>query len=87
GSSASGAVSTTAELFDPATGQFSLIGPLTLPRHKHAAVVLQNGNVLVIGGAGAGDWDEQYTTTELFDNITGTFRPAASMSTQRFKLP
>lgn len=87
GSRASGTVSTTAELFDPSTGQFSLIGPLTMPRHKHAAVVLQSGNVLIIGGAGAGDWDEQYNTTELFDAASQTFRPAASMSSQRFKLP
>lgn len=87
GSSASGAVSTTAELFDPTTEEFSLIGPLTMPRHKHAAVVLQGGNVLIVGGAGAGDWDEQYNTTELFDAETLTFRPAASMTSQRFKLP
>lgn len=87
GSSASGTVSTTAELFDPLTEGFSLIGPLTMPRHKHAAVLLQNGNVLIIGGAGPGDWDEQYNTTELFDTASEAFRPAASMTSRRFKLP
>lgn len=87
GSSAPSTVSTTAELFDPVTRAFSLIGPLTTPRHKHAAVVLQDGDVLIVGGAGAGDWDEQYNTTERFDTATLTFRPAAMMTSQRFKLP
>ena len=58
-----------------------------MPRHKHAAIKLQNGNVLIVGGAGAGDWNEQYNSTELFDAATLTFRPAAPMSSRRFKLP
>ena len=87
GSNARGQVSDTAELFDPVTQQFSLVGKLTLPRHKHAAVALKNGDVLIVGGAGAGDWDEQYSSTELYDPKAQTFRAAASMTQERFKLP
>ena len=87
GSRARGDVSATAEIFDPVTQQFSLVGDLNTPRHKHAAVVLQDGKVLIVGGAGVGDWSEQYNSTELFDVATLSFRPAATMTTQRFKLP
>lgn len=87
GSDAGGDILSSAEVFDPETERFSPVGHLTLPRHKHAAVTLPNGSVLIIGGAGAGDWDEQYNTTELFDPNTLSFRPAAAMLSQRFKLP
>lgn len=87
GSDAQGDVLSSAELFDPETERFSPVNHLALPRHKHAAVTLQNGSVLIVGGAGAGDWDEQYNTTELFDLATLSFRPAATMLSQRFKLP
>jgi uncharacterized protein (TIGR03437 family) len=43
-------VTDTAEIYDAATGTFVLTGSMTAPHLFHAAVVLQNGQVLVTGG-------------------------------------
>jgi hypothetical protein len=40
-----------AELFDPVTDTFSAIADMTTPRESHAATLLLNGKVLVVGGS------------------------------------
>lgn len=41
----------SAETFDPITGSFSRVGDMRLRRHKHDAILLHDGRVLVTGGA------------------------------------
>jgi hypothetical protein len=41
----------SAELFDPATGRWLALPAMRLPRHYHAATRLDDGTVLVTGGA------------------------------------
>jgi hypothetical protein len=63
----------SAEVYDPQTGRFSTIGPLTTPRGASTATTLPDGRVLIIGG---GDDRE---ATEVFDPKSDTFTPAAPM--------
>jgi hypothetical protein len=47
----SGAIISTAELFDPTAGTFSYtFGSMTTARQAHTATLLSNGLVLVAGG-------------------------------------
>jgi len=55
----------TAELYDPATGTWSLTGSLNTMRKDHAATLLLNGMVLVSGGALA--HKGALATAELYD--------------------
>ena len=45
-----------AEVFDPTTGQTSLVAPLHTPRAGHVATLLSDGRVLVVGGGYRGQY-------------------------------
>ncbi|HKV23484.1 MAG TPA: kelch repeat-containing protein [Candidatus Acidoferrum sp.] len=76
-----------AELFDPATAKFSLTSQSVVPRHKHAAILLHSGKVLIVGGSDSRDWRGEYSSAELYDPATGSFTATGSMHGPRFKLP
>jgi len=64
--------SDTAELFDPSTHTFTAIpAPMTSPRGGHAAVLLNDGTVLLMGGFN--NSSTALTTAEVFDPATVTF--------------
>ena len=60
----------SAELFDPATDAFSDAGALTTDRSQHAATLLTDGRVLLVGGHNR---DGSPSTAELFDPETRAF--------------
>src|SRR5687767_7073628 len=74
----------TAEIFDPQTRRFEASGRLTIPRHKHDAVKLADGRVLIIGGADHTD-RVHYATTEIY-SAPDTFRRGPSMTYPRYKI-
>jgi hypothetical protein len=78
-------VHASAELFDPRTGRFEAAGALEIPRHKHDALRLADGRVLVIGGADRTD-RVHYATTELYSPRTATFERGPSMANRRYKI-
>ncbi len=77
----------SAEIFDPATGKFVSTGQMAVARHKHAAILLPSGKVLIVGGSDNRDWHGEYASVEIYDPISGTFNATGVMSTARFKLP
>lgn len=47
------------ELYDPATGTWSVVTPMPAPRASGAAVLLRDGSVLIVGGPGKNPDDEK----------------------------
>lgn len=63
--------SSTAETYDSATDQFTLLAAtLQIGRFEHTATLLPDGKVLLTGGTGTSG---PLTSAEVFDPATGTF--------------
>jgi hypothetical protein len=77
----------SAEVYDPATGKFTSASQMTVGRHKHAAILLQSGRVLIVGGSDNRDWHGEYASAEIYDPTTATFTRTGAMNAARFKLP
>lgn len=75
----------SAEIYDPATGAFGRAGAMRIPRHKHDAVLLPAGQVLITGGADGQDDRGVFNSTELFDPRTGVFAAGPAMALGRYK--
>lgn len=76
----------SAEIFDPATDQFSAAGSMAEGRYKHGAVRLANGDVLIVGGSDVRDYDGKLRSVERFDVAAGRFVPAGTLADPRFKI-
>jgi hypothetical protein len=75
----------SAELYDVAAARFEPAGPLITPRHKHDALRLTDGRVLVIGGADRTDRN-YFNTSEIFNPRTRAFEPGPTMANSRYKI-
>jgi hypothetical protein len=75
----------TAEIYDVATGRFRPTGAMITRRHKHDAVALPDGQVLVLGGADERDDQGVYRSVELFDPTIERFRGGRPMLLGRYK--
>jgi len=73
----------TAELYDPASGTFSLTGPPLEGRLHATATLLSDGRVLIAGGLGLTAGLDGHllllSTAEIFDPETGTFSSTGTM--------
>lgn len=69
--------SNTAETFNPQTGIFTPVAPMSTPRMLQAAVLLRNGEVLIAGGQSS---DSDFlVSAELFNPATASFSPTGKM--------
>lgn len=76
----------SAEIYDPARGSFSATGNMTIVRHKHAAALLPDGNVLIVGGSDKRDSRGKYDSAEIYQSREGRFKAIGTMNLARFKL-
>jgi hypothetical protein len=75
----------SAELYNPATGAFTVTGTLLTGRDYHSATLLKNGTVLVAGGDGTcgASCFMELSSAELYNPTMGTFTATASLNTAR----
>jgi len=76
-------ITATAEIYDPATGTWSLTGSMNVARGSHRAVTLADGRVLVVAGLGSGHvWLD---SAEIYDPASGTWSLTGPMNDARYK--
>src|SRR5258708_36989984 len=66
----------SAELYDPSTGSWTLTGALNVARSSHTDTLLRNGQVLVAGGLN-GIVSNAPSSAELHDPATGRWTATA----------
>jgi hypothetical protein len=76
----------SAEVFDPADEAFHRVGDMTIARHKHDAVRLADGRVLIVGGSDEHDDLGLYDSVEAFDPATDTFSAVGLLQDARYKM-
>ncbi len=71
-----------AQLFDPVTGKRTETGSMNIAREGHAAILLRNGKVLVVGGHNLRDDGRlnDLSSAELYDPTTGKWTETGSMN-------
>jgi hypothetical protein len=74
---------TVAQLWDPSTSKFTTTGSLNEPRTDHTATLLDDGRVLVVGGADLMDGIDNQASAEIYDPGTGRFSATGSMTQGR----
>jgi N-acetylneuraminic acid mutarotase len=79
-------IHSSTEVYDPATGRFTAAAGMTRIRHKHEAVLLADGRVLILGGSDERDGQPAYTSAEIYDPVANNFRATGSMNAPRYKL-
>jgi hypothetical protein len=73
----------SAELYNPATGTFTLAGSMKIARQLHTATLLNNGLVLIAGGNLGSLLSGLLDRAELYNPAAGTFTLTGSLETAR----
>ena len=81
-----GAPGTTAmanvDLYDPVRNIWATASPMTTARAMHEAVLLPNGNVLVVGGRNGATY---FASCEIYNATSGTWAPTGPLTVPRFR--
>jgi N-acetylneuraminic acid mutarotase len=73
----------SAELYDPATGNWTSTGSMNGIRGNHTATLLPNGKVLVTGGSTSNSDTNYISSAEIYEPSTGVWTTTGSMSSTR----
>jgi galactose oxidase-like protein len=73
------------ETYDPATDRFAPAGTMKVARHKHDAILLGDGRVLLIAGSDARDDLGLYDSAETYDPTTDAFTAVGRLAHPRYK--
>jgi N-acetylneuraminic acid mutarotase len=76
---AGGSGLTSAELYDPASGTWTVTGRLANGRESATATLLPDGRVLVAGGVHTGGVYTKLTSAEVYDPISGRWTATGNM--------
>ena len=79
-------VYTSTEIYNPKSKTFSAGSSMTIKRHKHAATLLPDGNVLIVAGSDERDMEGAYDSVEMYDVRTGRFSSVGKLRSDRYKL-
>jgi hypothetical protein len=76
----------SAEVFDPSTGAWSIVAPMSVARADDTATLLRNGDVLVAGGASTyhGVAGSVTAAAEIYSPRLNSWRTVAAMSKPRY---
>jgi len=78
----------SAELYNPATGTWTVTGSMSTARLGHTATLLPDGQVLVAGGAATVNGSfVVFSSAELYNPATGTWTHTGSMNAAREQHP
>jgi hypothetical protein len=73
----------SAELYDPATGEWTVTGSMATARWGHSATLLPDGEVLVAGGSTSAKGSAPTAKAELYNPTTGEWTTTGSMRYNR----
>jgi N-acetylneuraminic acid mutarotase len=74
----------SAEIYDPKQGTWQKTAPMKTPRRSLAAIRLQDGRVLVAGGASANSGNRQVREAEVFDPKTEQWKSVGPLREARW---
>jgi hypothetical protein len=83
----SGKALSSAELYDPDTGMFSLTGSMITDRDSASAILLADGRVLTTGGASSCALGKPLAASDIYDPNTGMFVAGGSLLIARGGYP
>lgn len=75
------AILSSAELYNPASGTFTVTGTMKAARVGHTATLLTNGTVLISGGYNYTNYT--LASSEIYNPATGTFTATGNLHTAR----
>lgn len=78
-----GAATDTAEIFDPATGNWTATGSMTQARYNSGFAPLPDGRILVAGGFSGTPSSQYLASTEIYNPATGSFSAGNPMAGPR----